>query len=1003
MKLAIILMLGLASHLSAATNPVIEGKARFTVITPQCIRIEYAPEGKFIDERSLFAFDRDARWSGFEMKQEGGALTIDTGAIRLVYRPDGAPFHPGNLTADVRVGNTSACWTPGAPNPGNLGGTIRTLDNVRGPVDLGEGLLSRDGWYLLDDSKTPLLTETWVRSRPANTGTDWYLFGYGRDYKAALSSMITIGGKAPVPRRYTLGIWFSRYWPFSDEDYRKIIREYREKNFPLDVIVMDMDWHREGWTGWSWNKQLIPDPKALLRWFHEQGLQVTLNLHPADGVGPHEDAYKGFMTAMGEDSTRGNTIPFDAGNERYMKALGDEVLRPLQKDGVDFWWLDWQQYAHTRSIPDLTNLFWLNRFLFDSTRWNGERGTSFSRWAGWGDHRHVIQFSGDADTGWPMLSFQVPFTSTAGNVGCYYWSHDIGGHQGGRNEESYARWTQFGALSTALRSHSMRDATMDRRPWLYPKWAEDSMRVAFHLRAELMPYVYSSVWQTHRTGVSLNRPLYLEYPEEEAAYHQGQEFLFGDHLLVAPITMPGAGPGRVGRQTVWFPAGGAWFDFFTGEKFEGGRTRVVSADINEFPLYAKGGVPIPLQPYSERPSTAPLETLRVRCYPGADGATGETTLYEDDGRSGAYQNGKSATTRLRYTRRGDQVSVEIGATDGAYQGQPEKRTYQIELPNTSRLDHATANGRAVTVENNAASNVNRIVLPAMDIRVPVKVEVTAPETNAAELAEAALRRRAGGIVGGDPGAQTLGALLKRDDLTPEIHAALLALTGVGLMPHHESPTFHGEKPQYVFVAPPGGIEGNLVRKVTETNADGRITQSVENAKLGDGAILLDADSYGRIEFYIDGKLHELATRGLPMTGNLAASARVSASSSEHGHSPEDAADGLLGGYPAHPDQEWCSNREVVGAKLELSWDKPVMVNKILLFDRPNLVDQVTGATIRFSDGSVIQAGELANDGGVPGTVTFPVKEVTSLTFEVTSVKTGSENSGLAEIGVYGPR
>lgn len=1003
MKPALVFLFGMANGLIAAINPIIEGKARFTVITPQCVRIEYAPEGGFTDARSLFAYERNARWDGFQAKRDGGELVIDTGALRLVYRPDGQAFHPGNLTAEIRAdGGGTAAWTPGAPNPGNLGGTIRTLDNVRGPVDLGEGLLSRDGWYVIDDSKTPLLTDSWVKSRPANSGTDWYLFGYGRDYKAALASMIAIGGKAPVPRRYTLGIWFSRYWPFTDEDYRQIIREYRERNFPLDVIVMDMDWHREGWTGWSWNKKLIPDPKALLRWFHEQGLQVTLNLHPADGVGPHEDAYQRFMGALGEDPSRGTTLPFDAGDERYMKALENEVLRPLQEDGVDFWWLDWQQYPFTRSIPDLTNLFWLNRILFDSTRWNGERGTSFSRWAGWGDHRHVIQFSGDADTGWPMLSFQVPFTSTAGNVGCYYWSHDIGGHQGGRNEESYTRWTQFGALSAALRSHSMRDANMDRRPWLYPKWAEDSMRAAFHLRAGIMPYVYSSAWQTHRTGVSLNRPLYLEYPDQEPAYHHGQEFLFGDNLLAAPITMPGVGPRRVGRQSVWFPPGATWYDFFTGEKFEGGQSRVVSADINEFPLYARGGVPIPMQPYSERPCTTPLDTLRLRCYPGADGATGEFTLYEDDGRSEAYLEGKFATTRLSYTRKADRVLIEIGAADGNYQGQPAKRTYQIELPNTARLEQVTANGRPVQATGGGAPGMHLIVLPAQDIRKPVRVEMSAHDFDASQLAGAALSRRVKGIMGEAGGADDLKTLLRRDDLAPDTRAALLALAGIGLMPYHESPTFHGGKDQFVFHAPPGRLEGDRVRKVVETKTAGGFNQVVSTAAIGGEPVLLDAGAYGRIEFRLDGRDHAVATRGLPMTGNLATSARVTASSSEHGHAPEDATDGLLGGYPSHPDQEWSANRETTGSWLELSWDKPVRMNRILLFDRPNLVDQVTGARLRFNDGSTILTGELADDGSAPRVVTFPDKDVSSVIVEVSSVKKGTENAGFAEIGVYGP-
>ena len=134
---------------------------------------------------------------------------------------------------------------------------------------------------------------------------------------------------------------------------------------------------------------------------------------------------------------------------------------------------------------------------------------SFSRWGGWGDHRNPIHFSGDAGTRWPMLEFEVPFTTTAGNVGCFFWSHDIGGHTGGRNEESYMRWVQFGATSAALRSHSTRKPDMDRRPWTYSRQAEDSMRLSFHLRSELFPYIYSSAWQSCAESVPLSRPMYI--------------------------------------------------------------------------------------------------------------------------------------------------------------------------------------------------------------------------------------------------------------------------------------------------------------------------------------------------------------------------------------------------------------------------------------------------------------------------------------------------------------
>ena len=317
-----------------APNPVVVGQARFTIITPQCVRMEYAPGGAFVDDPSLFAADRAARFGGFTVVQVAeGPTVIDTGALRLTYTPNGQSFSGSNLRAEVRRGAqpAAAVWAPGATNPGNLGGTARTLDGAKGPFDLGQGILSRDGWYLLDDSRSPLLTADWVRSRPQTAGTDWYLFGYGDDYRAALRSLTAVGGPVPLPRKYALGTWYSRYWPFSSSDYHQLVQEYGQHDFPLDNMVLDMDWHKDGWTGWSWNRTLLPDAEALLPWLHSQGLHVTLNLHPADGVGPQEDQYAAFTQAVGADPAAKQTVPFDAGSKTYMDALFATVFAPLER------------------------------------------------------------------------------------------------------------------------------------------------------------------------------------------------------------------------------------------------------------------------------------------------------------------------------------------------------------------------------------------------------------------------------------------------------------------------------------------------------------------------------------------------------------------------------------------------------------------------------------------------------------------------------------------------
>lgn len=691
--------------------------ARFTVICAECIRIEYSRSGRFVDAPSMFAVCRGVEHLVVPQREvivqdEAGSppAVIQTQRVTLTFTPDGSGFNAGTLTAKIRgpfapggpEGDVTE-WSPDSTQTGNLGGTLCTLDGMRYPEPLPQGLLSTDGWFLLDDSKQALLIDGWVKMREAvglADNIDWYLFAYGADYPAALAALALVGGAVPMPRRYLLGSWYSRYWPHSSAEFREIVEEYRSHNLPLDVVVLDMDWHRDGWTGWSWNRDLLPDAEELLSWFRERRIAVTLNLHPADGVGPHEDRYPEFMRAIGRDPASGDVVPFDAGNRRYMTALFDHIHAPLERDGVDFWWLDWQQDRYVRSIPGLTNLQWLNRLYFRQTASEGRRGVSFSRWAGWGDHRYPIHFSGDAHTGWEMLAFQVPFTSTAGNVGCFYWSHDIGGHFGPRDEEATTRWVQFGALSAALRLHSARTGALDRRPWTYKPPMFQAMKDAFSLRSRLMPYIYTQARLAYDRTVPLLRPMYIDFPREPRAYQRPLQFMLGDAVLVAPIVTPGVGPHCVSTQAVWFPgdarstgsgADPGWYRWNTGTHTWGDDEAIVAATLDEIPLYVRGGVPIPLQDAATSAAAGSAGRAIVRLWPGAPGQTATSELYEDDGVTRGYQDGLFARTPLTAqwsAAEGGRLSLRlfIGPAEGRFDGQIDTRPLRIEL---AGLDSAT--------------------------------------------------------------------------------------------------------------------------------------------------------------------------------------------------------------------------------------------------------------------------------------------------------------------------
>jgi alpha-glucosidase (family GH31 glycosyl hydrolase) len=485
---------------------VTSGSARFTVLTSQLIRMEWSKDGKFEDHASFVFLNRHLPVPKFEKsisKDGRDTLTIKTDALTLTYTamPDGKPLPPGadkfsveNLSITLAVDGKPVTWHPGLDDPENLQGTTRTLDGAIGdkthePIE--PGLVSRSGWALVDDSTRPLFdsadfsfkqgensTWPWVIERPdrdrPDTYQDWYFFGYGHDYKRALGDYVRVAGRIPLPPRFAFGAWWSRYWAYSDQEIEEIIRGFHENDVPLDVFVIDMDWHINinqlkaigetdqskhtlGWTGYTWNKLLFPSPVQFLARLHANSLKTSLNLHPASGIQPWEDSYPAMARAMGIDPATKKYVPFDITDKKFATNYFNIVLHPLEKQGIDFWWLDWQQ-EKTTEMAGVNPTWWLNYVHFTDQQREGKRPLLFHRWGGLGNHRYQIGFSGDTVSVWPSLAFQPWFTATAANVGYAYWSHDIGGHQPGAvDPEIFARWVQFGAFSPILRTHTTKN------------------------------------------------------------------------------------------------------------------------------------------------------------------------------------------------------------------------------------------------------------------------------------------------------------------------------------------------------------------------------------------------------------------------------------------------------------------------------------------------------------------------------------------------------------------
>lgn len=658
------------------------GNVRLTVLGPRLLRMEYQPQGKFVDAPSQLVWYRRQPVPDFELRRPDGWLELETEALLLRLQPD-LGFTPESLQVTIKASGHT--WRAGDPPQANLKGTARTLDMVDGPLPLEDGLLNRDGWTLLDDSSSLLFDEDgWLAAREgAAEGRDWYFFGYGSDYQAALDDFFRISGPPPLLPRWALGNWWSRFWPYTQAELGSLMLDFKEHDVPLSVCIIDMDWHitqtgnqSPGWTGYTWNRSLFPDPPGFLDFLHGLGLKTALNLHPADGIHPHEAGYEAMARAVGQDPQAGEPVTFDPTDTGFLKAYLEYLHHPLEAQGVDFWWMDWQQGNPTR-LPGLNLLWWINHLHYlDLGRSPEQRPFIFSRWGGLGNHRYPIGFSGDTYVSWASLAFQPYFTASAANVGYSWWSHDIGGHMLGVEEpELFLRWVQYGVFSPIMRLHSTATPYHERRPWGYDAEIERLASAAMRLRHRLIPYLYTAAWRNHTAGEALVRPLYHLATEREDAYAATETYTFGSELIAAPFVQPCDPDTRLARQAAWLPAG-EWFGFWDGRYYEGDAWHAIYGTPADIPVFARAGAIVPLGPELGWGGVDNPAELEVRIYPGASNSY---TLYEDDGQSQAFQQGESARTRFELDWQADRLEFTIHPVDGQRELLPEGRRCHLRF------------------------------------------------------------------------------------------------------------------------------------------------------------------------------------------------------------------------------------------------------------------------------------------------------------------------------------
>jgi len=522
----------------------------------------------------------------------------------------------------------------------------------------------------------------------------WY-FVMGDDIRGVMREIADLLGRPTLPPRWALGFLQSTRHFHDTAELRQLPRTIREKRIPCDALIYlssygeALGWNR-GVGHLEFQPALWKDPAALLGEARAQHFEVITHEYPV----LHEESpifaeaeSLGYLVDAGYERGGGAGANYRQG-QRYLDFSDPAVgawwwaaHRELVGLGVAGWWLDGGEgppAAATLRAGDgrlLHNIYdRLRHEAFaagEASDRPQQRVFLLCRSGAAGMQRFgSTTWTGDVNNDFRTLEAQIPLGLNTGMSGVPYWGTDVGGffHSVPATGELYARWFQLGAFSPIFRSHGW--VWREHVPWAHGPRVEAICREYAELRYRLLPYTYTLAWQAHEDGLPLMRPLVLNYPDDPRVWALGHQFLWGDDLLVAPVTREGAT-----TWAVYLPAG-VWYDFWTGARHAGPGGITVEAPLERLPLFVRAGAIIPMGPVMQHSSERPLDELTLRVHP--EGTT-RFTLYEDDGRTQGYREGRYARILFECVAAPDAVTVRIGAATGDASVVPARRRYHLEM------------------------------------------------------------------------------------------------------------------------------------------------------------------------------------------------------------------------------------------------------------------------------------------------------------------------------------
>ena len=541
-----------------------------------------------------------------------------------------------------------------------------------------------------------------------------YFIIEGDDADGVVAGIRELTGGVPMFPLWTYGFNQSRERYTSQEELLEVVRKYRELGVPLDGIVQDWQYWGEDnhkWNALKFDNPRYPDPKAMFDEVHALNAHCMISVWPS--FGPETDVYKEFESigAIMPHSTypqNGDTRNYDPWNAEAREIYWHHMRDDIYSLGADAWWLDasepeigperdedldwvtaegpFRKLRNLYPLPSVKGVYESQK-AFDASR----RPFILTRSAALGVQSYAHCWSGDVESDWNVLAYQIPAALNLTLCGLPYWNSDIGGffswrHFPGGNADPgfadlYLRWMQFAVFTGMMRSHGTntpREIYNFGEPGTFNFEAQ---KKAITLRYRLLPYIYSAAWDIHSDGGSLMRALMMDWPSDTEACNVQDEFMFGGRLLVAPVVTP------ANFRMVYLPEG-RWVSFWSGEAIDGGRTIPVASPMDMIPLFVKAGTVLPVGPEVQFASEKAWDDIQIRIYPGCDG---DFCLYEDEGEGNAYLDGARSLIRFHWSD--SDRTLSVSEREGSFPGMLAVRTFRPVLVGADKatgLDNAVS-------------------------------------------------------------------------------------------------------------------------------------------------------------------------------------------------------------------------------------------------------------------------------------------------------------------------